>query len=65
MIENKNDASRNLEKALQALEQAKQRVDNEKKKQPQRPQQADQHFIQEQEKGAQAESRVVSCGEHS
>ena len=33
MIENKNDASRNLEKALQALEQAKQRVANEKKKQ--------------------------------
>ncbi len=26
MIENKNDTSRNLEKALQALEQAKQRV---------------------------------------
>ncbi len=33
MIEGKNDASRNLEKALQALEQAKQRVANEKKKQ--------------------------------
>ncbi len=33
MIESKNDASRNLEKALQALEQAKQRVANEKKKQ--------------------------------
>ena len=32
MIESKNDASRNLEKALQALEQAKQRVANEKKK---------------------------------
>ena len=31
MIENKNDASRNLEKALQALEQAKQRVANKKK----------------------------------
>ena len=31
MIENKNEASRNLEKALQALEQAKQRVANEKK----------------------------------
>ncbi len=28
MIENENDASRNLEKALQALEQAKQRVAN-------------------------------------
>ena len=33
MIENKNEASRNSEKALQALEQAKQRVANEKKKQ--------------------------------
>ena len=33
MIESKNDASKNLEKALQALEQAKQRVANEKKKQ--------------------------------
>lgn len=33
MIESRNDASRNLEKALQALEQAKQRVTNEKKKQ--------------------------------
>lgn len=32
MIENKSEASRNLEKALQALEQAKQRVANEKKK---------------------------------
>ncbi len=31
MIENKNDASRNLEKALQALKQAQQRVANEKK----------------------------------
>ncbi|MBD5502324.1 MAG: hypothetical protein HDR09_00815 [Lachnospiraceae bacterium] len=31
MIESKNDASKNLEKALQALEQAKQRVANEKK----------------------------------
>ena len=28
MIENKNDASRNLEKALQALEQAKQYISN-------------------------------------
>ena len=33
MIESKNEASKNLEKALQALEQAKQRVANEKKKQ--------------------------------
>ncbi len=33
MIESKDDASKNLEKALQALEQAEQRVANEKKKQ--------------------------------
>ncbi len=33
MIENKNESNRNLEKALQALEQAKQRAANEKKKQ--------------------------------
>ncbi len=32
MIESKNDASRNLEKALQALDLAKQRVANEKKR---------------------------------
>lgn len=31
MIESKNDTSKNLEKALQALEQAKQCVVNEKK----------------------------------
>ena len=31
MIENKNEVSKDLEKALQALEQAKQRVANEKK----------------------------------
>ncbi len=31
MIENKNEASRSLEKALQAMEQAKQRTANEKK----------------------------------
>ncbi len=41
MIENKNDASRNLEKALQALEQAKQRVANEKKKQNEKKRKAD------------------------
>ena len=34
MIESKNEANRNLEKALQALEQAKQRVANEKKTLP-------------------------------
>ena len=33
MIESKNDANRNLKKASQAFEQAKQRVANEKKKQ--------------------------------
>ena len=32
MIENKNEVSKGLEKALQVLEQAKQRVANEKKK---------------------------------
>ena len=32
MIESKNDTSKNLEKALQALKQAQQRVANEKKK---------------------------------
>jgi hypothetical protein len=31
MIENNNEVSKDLEKALQALEQAKQRVANEKK----------------------------------
>ena len=41
MIENKNDASRNLEKALQALEQAKQRVANEKKKQNEKKRKAE------------------------
>ena len=43
MIENKNDASRNLEKALQALEQAKQRVANEKKKQNEKKRKAGNH----------------------
>ena len=33
MIENKQEISKDLEKALQVLEQAKQRVANEKKKQ--------------------------------
>ncbi|GFI24503.1 hypothetical protein IMSAGC011_03304 [Lachnospiraceae bacterium] len=44
MIENKNDASRNLEKALQALEQAKQRVANEKKKQNEKKRKAENHI---------------------
>ena len=43
MIENKNDASRNLEKALHALEQAKQRVANEKKKQNEKRRKAENH----------------------
>ncbi len=41
MIESKNDASRNLEKALQELEQAKQRVANEKKKQNEKKRKAE------------------------
>ena len=43
MIESKNDASKNLEKALQALEQAKQRVANEKKKQNEKKRKAENH----------------------
>ena len=43
MIESKNDASRNLEKALQELEQAKQRVANEKKKQNEKKRKAENH----------------------
>ena len=43
MIENKNEANRNLEKALQALEQAKQRVANEKKKQNEKKRKAENH----------------------
>ena len=43
MIESKNDANRNLEKALQALEQAKQRVANEKKKQNEKKQKTGNH----------------------
>ena len=43
MIENQNEASRNLEKALQALEQAKQRVANEKKKQNEKKRKAENH----------------------
>ncbi|MDE6313286.1 MAG: hypothetical protein K2M46_06635 [Lachnospiraceae bacterium] len=43
MIENKNEVSRNLEKALQALEQAKQRAANEKKKQNEKKCKAENH----------------------
>ncbi len=41
MIESKNNASKNLEKALQALSQAKQRVANEKKKQNEKKRKAE------------------------
>ena len=41
MIESKNDTSKNLEKALQALEQAKQRVADEKKKQNEKKRKAE------------------------
>ena len=44
MIESKNDASRNLEKALQALKQAQQRVANEKKKQNEKKRKAEKPF---------------------
>ena len=43
MIENKEEVSRNLEKALQALEQAKQRVANEKKKQNEKKRKTENH----------------------
>ncbi len=41
MIVNKAEASKNLEKALQALEQAKQRVANERKKQSEKKRKAE------------------------
>ncbi len=43
MIENKQEVSKDLEKALQALEQAKQRVANEKKKQNEKKRKAENH----------------------
>ena len=43
MIENKEEVSRNLEKALQAFEQAKQRVANEKKKQNEKKRKTENH----------------------
>ena len=43
MIEGKNDPSKNLEKALQALKQAKRRVANEKKKQNEKKRKAENH----------------------
>ena len=44
MIESKNDTSKNLEKALQVLQQAKQRVANEKKKQNEKKLKAENHY---------------------
>ena len=44
MIESKNDTSKNLEKALQALKQAQQRVANEKKKQNEKKRKAENHY---------------------
>ena len=41
MIENNNEVSKDLEKALQALEQAKQRVAKEKKKQNEKKRKAE------------------------
>lgn len=43
MIESKNDSNKNLEKALQILEQAKKRVANEKKKQNEKKRKAENH----------------------
>ena len=43
MIENKQEVSKDLEKALQILEQAKQRVANEKKKQNEKKRKAENH----------------------
>jgi hypothetical protein len=43
MIESNNELNKNLEKALQALEQAKQRVANEKKKQSEKKRKVENH----------------------
>ncbi len=43
MIETKNEVSKNLEKALQELQRAKQRVANEKKKQNEKKRKAENH----------------------
>ena len=43
MIENKQEISKNLEKALQVLQQAKERVANEKKKQNEKKRKAENH----------------------
>ena len=52
VIEGKNDPSKNLEKALQALKQAKRRVANEKKKQNEKKRKAE----KEEERRAQTQS---------
>ena len=44
MIENKQEISKDLEKALQVLAQAKQRVANEKKKQNEKKRKAENHY---------------------
>ena len=49
MIEGKNDPSKNLEKALQALKQAKRRVANEKKKQNEKKRKAENIYAHESE----------------
>ena len=43
MFENEQEVSRDLEKALHALQQAKQRVANEKKKQNEKKRKAENH----------------------
>ena len=43
MIESKQEVGKDLEKTLQALEQAKQRVANEKKKQNEKKRKAENH----------------------
>ncbi|GFI11390.1 MAG: hypothetical protein HFI23_17145 [Lachnospiraceae bacterium] len=43
MIENKQEIRKDLEKALQVLQQAKQRVANEKKKQNEKKRKAENH----------------------
>ena len=51
MIESKQEISKDLEKALQALEQAKQRVANEKKKQNEKKRKAEVTYSLDSQKG--------------
>ncbi|MBD5545019.1 MAG: hypothetical protein HDR01_12490 [Lachnospiraceae bacterium] len=44
MIESKQEISKDLEKALQALEQVKQRIANEKKKQNEKKRKSENHY---------------------